>query len=117
MAFDLKRFRALPPLVCARLDVVPAPLGAPFGPCVCYVGRRFSRNGYGRLYCDRARAERQAHGYVYDRLVGPVPPGLVLDHLCRVRTCVAPWHLEPVTVRENTRRGQAILFQPQESYR
>jgi hypothetical protein len=38
-------------------------------------------------------------------LVGPVPQGLELDHLCRVRGCVNPAHLEPVTMRENARRG------------
>ena len=46
-----------------------------------------------------------AHRYSYRTLVGPVPDGLDLDHLCRVRNCVNPKHLEPVTRRENLRRG------------
>lgn len=46
-----------------------------------------------------------AHRIAYMLLVGPIPDGLVLDHLCRVRNCVNPDHLEPVTQEENTRRG------------
>lgn len=47
----------------------------------------------------------QGHRLMYRLLVGEVPAGLVLDHLCRVRKCVGPQHLEPVTPRENLRRG------------
>lgn len=54
---------------------------------------------------------RVAHKALYEELVGPVPDGLLLDHRCRVRACVNPKHLEPVTHRENTLRGEAILFQ------
>jgi hypothetical protein len=46
-----------------------------------------------------------AHRWSYEFLVGPIPDGLVIDHLCRVRNCVNPDHLEPVTSAENTRRG------------
>lgn len=48
---------------------------------------------------------RQAHRYVYEHLVAPVPEGMVLDHLCRNRACVNPAHMEPVTNRENVMRG------------
>ncbi len=48
-----------------------------------------------------------AHRYAYELLVGPIPEGLHIDHLCRDRACVNPTHLEPVTVGENTRRGTA----------
>jgi hypothetical protein len=41
----------------------------------------------------------------YEHHVGPIPDGLVIDHLCRVHNCVNPEHLEPVTPAENTRRG------------
>lgn len=46
-----------------------------------------------------------AHRYAYELLVGPIPDGLQLDHLCRVRACCNPDHLEPVTNRENVIRG------------
>lgn len=47
----------------------------------------------------------QSHRYAFELLVGPVPDGLQLDHLCRVKACVNPAHLEPVTAVENTRRA------------
>jgi hypothetical protein len=59
--------------------------------------------GYGQV---RVKGKRvMAHRYAYEKKRGPIPPGLDLDHLCRVRCCVNPDHLEPVTRRENTLRG------------
>lgn len=49
-----------------------------------------------------------AHRWSYEHHIGPVPKGLVLDHLCRVPLCVNPDHLEPVTQRENVLRGVGI---------
>lgn len=46
-----------------------------------------------------------AHRFAYELLVGPIPAGLQLDHLCRVPACVRPSHLEPVSHAENIRRG------------
>lgn len=48
-----------------------------------------------------------AHRAVYTILVGPIPDGQVIDHLCRVRCCVNPYHLEAITHAENLRRGHA----------
>lgn len=60
-------------------------------------------SGYGRFYF---RGERSiAHRAVFEALRGKVPAGLVLDHLCRNRGCVNPWHLEPVTDAVNILRG------------
>jgi hypothetical protein len=49
---------------------------------------------------------KAAHRVVYEALVGPVPEGLELDHLCKESRCVNPAHLEPVTHAENVRRGR-----------
>lgn len=46
------------------------------------------------------------HRAAYEFLIGPFPDGLVADHLCRNRNCVNPAHVEPVTIGENTRRGE-----------
>lgn len=66
------------------------------------------RFGYGKLMCKREDgrwAPRQAHRRSYEQHVGPIPEGLVLDHLCRNRGCINPAHAEPVTNAENLRRG------------
>lgn len=59
--------------------------------------------GYGDVY-DRGRHVR-AHRWTYETLIGPIPTGLELDHLCRTPSCVNPTHLEAVTHAENVRRG------------
>lgn len=64
------------------------------------------RHGYGKFWLG-GRTVR-AHRFSYESLVGPIPGGLELDHLCRVRACVNPTHLEPVTHRENTLRGDTL---------
>lgn len=53
---------------------------------------------------------RGAHVVAWELAHGPVPKGLVLDHLCRVRNCTQPAHLEPVTNAENIRRGMQGEF-------
>lgn len=75
------------------------------GGCWLWTGAKTS-NGYGYLNTDGGR--RLAHRFSYESLVGPIPAGLQLDHLCRVRHCVNPTHLEPVTQRENVLRGEGL---------
>ena len=62
--------------------------------CWLWTGSR-DPAGYGRLY-SRGRILR-AHRLSYEIHVGPIPTGLVIDHLCRNTSCVNPTHLEPVT--------------------
>ena len=59
--------------------------------------------GYGQFRSDTKVV--RAHRFAYELAVGPIPDGLFIDHLCRVRSCVNPKHLEPVTHRENMRRA------------
>lgn len=54
----------------------------------------------------------KAHRFSYETMIGPIPDGLVLDHLCRVRSCVNPYHLDPVTSGVNTRRGLCNSTRP-----
>jgi hypothetical protein len=51
------------------------------------------------------------HRYAYERMVGPIPIGLVIDHLCGVTSCVNPAHLEPVTQQENVLRSGSLSAQ------
>jgi len=64
---------------------------------------------YGRItvWEDGRRRYVRAHRYSYEAFVGPIPEGLTLDHLCRVRNCVNPEHLEPVSLKENLLRGDS----------
>ena len=59
--------------------------------------------GYGQV--TQNYKHLKAHNIAYQLLVGPIPQGLILDHLCRTPACVNPDHLEPVTNGENVRRG------------
>lgn len=62
-------------------------------------------NGYGKIQGNRRGELKSAHRWLYETVKGEVASALDLDHLCRVRSCVNPEHLEPVTRSENLRRG------------
>lgn len=72
-------------------------------------GKRGQNQSYGIfITCSQGkRKAHQAHRFVYELYKEKIPEGKQLDHLCRVRLCVNPDHLEPVTLLENVRRGFA----------
>ena len=95
------------------------------GDCWLWMAAR-QPTGYGRFGWAKGDV-RMAHRVAYEFLVGPIPAGLVIDHLCRNPSCVNPAHLEPVTIAENNARGigrqpdthcrRGHLFTPESTYR
>lgn len=82
----------------------PVPEARPrLGPCWLWLAATLP-NGYGVFATD---GERYAHRYAYSQHVGSIPAGLTIDHLCRVRNCVRPDHLEVVTGKTNTLRSES----------
>lgn len=84
----------------ARVEIVDLGFDTPCWACT------FARNSDG--YCTiRDGVTRLAHRWSYEFHVGPIPPGDEIDHLCGIRHCVNPEHLEAVTHRENVMRSNA----------
>lgn len=78
----------------------------------CWLWARTIENDYGRIWIGGEKGKHyRAHRIVYEALVGEIPSGLSLDHLCRIKRCVNPAHLEPVTHQENVKRGNSGKFQ------
>lgn len=102
-----RRARGRKPPVCAdpkattneRFDVkvVPATTG-----CWLWIGATYDQ-GYGMFRLTEGKTAR-AHRFSYERHVAAIPAGMTLDHLCEVKNCVNPQHLEVVTDAENRRR-------------
>lgn len=73
----------------------------------CWIWQKsINAKGYGKshLWVGGKSVNKVAHRLAYELIVGEIPAGLALDHLCGVRACVNPMHLEPVTTEENNRR-------------
>lgn len=69
-----------------------------------------TKKGYGQFTVGSKNFS--AHKWSYETFIGPVPGDLTLDHLCRVKHCVNPAHMEPVTREENSRRGHLFREWP-----
>jgi hypothetical protein len=83
----------------------PTPVHRPdLGPCWVWTGP--TRRGYARISIDGRRAS--VHKFAWEFVHGPMPDGLVPDHLCRNRACVRESHIEPVTSVENVLRGNGL---------
>ena len=66
----------------------------------CWLWTGATSRGYGH-FCSSPYSTKMAHRISYMELVGSIPEGKQLHHLCEIRNCVNPAHLEPVTAREN----------------
>lgn len=73
----------------------------------CWISNR-AKNGGGYTKIGIDGRTEMTHRAAYTAFVGPIPAGLVIDHLCRERTCCNPEHLEAVTHRENLVRGETL---------
>jgi hypothetical protein len=79
----------------------------------CWLWQGAISSGYGQIGVGRLHHGNKrtvlVHRMAWTALVGPIPPDLVLDHLCRTRHCCNPDHLELVTLAENKARGESLL--------
>jgi hypothetical protein len=78
--------------------------GGDVSTCWRWTGAANRRTGYGKFSLEKGR-QVLPHRFAYESLRSEIPAGLQIDHLCRVRLCVNPWHMEPVTARVNILRS------------
>lgn len=75
----------------------------------CWLYRGRLKDGYAYVWGDEAKCAI-GHRVAYESLVGPIPADMEIDHLCRVRNCINPAHLEAVTQDENKRRTTGLRY-------
>jgi hypothetical protein len=82
-------------------------------PSGCWLWTGTTQYGYGKFRPARVGGVQQglvrAHRWAYESMVAEIPDGLALDHLCRRKNCVNPWHLDPVTWGVNNARRPALV--------
>lgn len=76
--------------------------------CWIFTGSRTHR-GYGQIGTGVGKKHGATHRIAYEYFRVEIPDGLQLDHLCRVRACCNPWHLEPVTNAVNKERSRGFV--------
>lgn len=76
--------------------------------CWMWTASVIQANGYGQFNAGPHKGMMLAHRFAYELMVGPIPDGLQLDHLCRNKLCVNPDHLEPVSQRVNILRSESF---------
>jgi len=83
-----------------------------YGDSLCWEwrGTKSPTTGYGQFKSDGRRGAKLSspHRFAYEYFIGPIPDGYEVDHLCQVRHCCNPLHLEAVTVQENRKRRDAL---------
>ena len=102
-----------------RMDIFWSRVDRSGGPSACWPWTAGGiSDGYGHFWISEIQSNRMAHRVAYEDVIGPVPDGMVLDHVCHNnsgcklgnecphRRCCNPTHLEPVTNVENTLRGE-----------
>ena len=94
-----------PPKINPLIHYIPEPNSG----CWLWMGA-CNQKGYGQIR-QQGGKRQVAHRVIYELLKGPIPERLTLDHLCRMKICVNPNHLEIVTLRENILRGNGIPAQ------
>ena len=77
----------------------------PSSGCLLWQGAP-DQDGYGHIRLNGKQV--RVHRVMFEMFVGPIPPGVEPDHLCRIRHCAAPAHLELVTHKENMLRGLGV---------
>lgn len=71
------------------------------GECWEWTAARVRKYGMFRVVVNGKKVMRKAHRLAFELASGPIPEGVVIDHICHHEACVNPTHLRPVTVKQN----------------
>lgn len=107
----MTKYRSIPSLTPVEIDRFWAKVDKTSDPNGCWLWTAsLSSVGYGAFGIGGRKTNKVylAHRVAYELIVGTIPDGLQIDHICMVRCCVNPDHMEPVTQRENILRGNGM---------
>lgn len=100
----MEKIRAAHPVTDIRIRLKARSVRVPTTGCILWLGPL--QNGYGSLEVQGRKM--LVHRVAYETVRGAIGVGLTIDHLCRVRNCINPEHMEAVSSGENTRRGTGV---------